>query len=390
MNLSSLPISSNLRAQVATVTDIARTVTRVHAESDDAQARWPRETLEALAAAGLFGLCAPQRFGGHEQGLTGLTAVAHQLARESPSAALCFAMHCVGTAVIAAKATPEQVDEFLLPIVRGDHLTTLALSEPGSGSEFWNPATELRSMQDGYEVNGQKGFVTNGGQADSYVLSTVAMADGADCGTFSCIVLPDGLPGMTWQEPWHGFGMRSNSSRSVTLERVIIPRKYLLGEEGDQNWYMFEVITPYFLMAMAGTYIGVAEAAFDEVREHLKTRRHSHSGELVGAAPLVSADLGRMWIKLQSAMRMVYDSAVQADNQTPDALHGLLAAKVAASDAAVDIANEAMTLSGGIAYRENSKLARLLRDARASHVMAPTTHALVTWLGRALLDLPLL
>ena len=390
MDLSQLPLSSALRAHAAAAAEIAATVTRPRAEEDDRLARWPRETMEALAAAGLLGLNAPRSVGGHEQGLTGLTAVAHQLALESPSAALCFAMHCVGTAVIAAKATDAQTEEFLIPIARGQHITTLSLSEPGTGSEFWVPMTELRRVDGGYEAKGTKSFITNGSEADSYVVSTVAAADAADAGTFSCLILPDGTPGMQWQGPWGGLGMRSNSSRTLVLDGVHVPQKYLLGEEGDQNWYIFEVVAPYFLMAMAGTYMGVAEAAFNEARQHLGTRRHAHSGELVGAAPLVAADLARMWIELQSTVRLVYDSAIRADNRDRDSLHGLLASKVAASAAAVHITNEAMTLMGGMAYRDNSKLARLLRDARASHVMAPTTHALLNWLGRALLKLPLL
>lgn len=390
MYINQLPISSSLRAHVATATDIASTITREHAERNDREARWPRETMDALAAAGLLGLNAPRRLGGHEEGLTGLVAVSHQLAKESPSAALCFAMHCVGTATISAKATDAQAEEFLLPIARGEHITTLALSEPGSGSEFWVPETQLRCVEDGFEITGVKSFITNGGEADSYVVSTVAAADSTDAGIFSCVVLPSESAGLEWQDPWHGFGMRSNSSRSVRLNDVRIPSKYLLGEVGDQNWYIFEVVAPFFLMAMAGTYIGVAEAAFDEALMYLRHRRHTHSGELVGAAPLIASDLARMWIELQSAQRLVYDAAIRADNSDPEALLGLLAAKVAASKAAVDITNEAMTVTGGSGYRDNGKLGRLLRDARASHVMAPTTHALNTWLGRALLQLPLL
>ena len=390
MDLTHLPLSAALRAHVATASEIATTVTRAHAEEDDRLARWPHETMQALAAAKLLGLNAPRRVGGHEEGLTGLVAVSHQLARENPSAALCFAMHCVGTAVIGAKATDAQTEEFLVPIARGEHICTLALSEPGTGSEFWISETELRRADGGYEVVGTKSFVTNGGHADSYVISTVAAAEADETGTFSCVLLPKESAGMEWQDEWHGFGMRSNSSRAVTLNNVRIPQKYLLGKEGDQNWYIFEVVAPYFLMAMAGTYIGVAEAAFEEALAVLQTRRHTHSGELVGASPQISSELAQMWIKLQAAQRLVYDSAIRADNNDPDALLGLLAAKAVASQAAVDIANDAMTLTGGSSYRENSKLSRLLRDARASHVMAPTTHALHAWLGRALLQLPLL
>ncbi len=79
-----------------------------------------------------------------------------------------------------------------------------------------------------------------------------------------------------------------------------------------------------------------------------------------------------------------------ADAGEPDALLAVLACKAAAGEAAVLITNEAMTLAGGMAYRENSKLARMLRDARASHVMAPTTDVLKTWVGHALVGLPLI
>lgn len=390
MDIAQLPLSTTLRAHTAAAADIAANITRLHAERDDRNAAWPQETMAALAAAGLLGLTAPRRAGGHEQGLTGLVAIAHQLALENPSAALCFAMHCVGTAVLSAKATDRQFDEFLIPIARGEHITTLALSEPGSGAEFWVPETRLEEAADEYVVRGTKSFVTNGGRADSYVVSTVAAQDAEDQGTFSCVVVPEGTPGLEWQEPWLGLGMRGNSSRSVKLNDVRIPRAYLLGNEGDQNWYIFEVVAPYFLMAMAGTYVGVAEASYREVHAHLRGRRHSHTGELVGGTPLVASDLGRLWINLRTATEFVYSAAIRADNREPDALQGLLAAKVAASHAAVEIANEAMTLAGGIAYRDNSKLARMLRDARAGHVMAPTTHSLLTWLGRALLGLPLL
>jgi len=86
----------------------------------------------------------------------------------------------------------------------------------------------------------------------------------------------------------------------------------------------------------------------------------------------------------------VYAAAAQGDTGAADALPAVLASKAAAGDTAVHLANEAMTLCGGAAYRDNSRLARILRDARAAHVMAPTTDMLKGWVGRALLNLPLL
>lgn len=347
--------------------------------------------MRALAAAGLMGLNAPVSAGGHGLGLEALVSVTRVLAREHPSAALCYAMHCVGTAVIAAKATAAQHARFLVPIAAGDHMTTLALSEPGTGAHFYFPQTQIQPDGDGYLVDGVKSFITNGGHADSYVLSTAAADEHASGeGVFSAVLVEAGADGLEWQDEWRGFGMRSNSSRGVRLDRVRICRDQLLGEEGDQLWYVFEVVTPYFLAAMAGTYLGIAEGAVDIAAEHLGGRRHSHTGELLGAHPTLSAELGSMWIELEGARQLVLSAARRGDAAAADGLPGILACKAAATRAAVDLTNRAMTLVGGIGYRENSRLARLLRDARAGDVMAPTTHVLQTWLGRALLGMPLL
>lgn len=384
-------LSEPLVPYLAVAREIAQQVTSRHAEDDDREARWPEETMRALADAGLMGLTAPRSVDGLEQGMSGLVAVTEALAQESASAGLCFAMHCVGTAVVAAKATEAQRERYLRPIAEGRHVTTLALSEPGTGAYFFYPETSIaRAGGDAFLLDGTKSFVTNGSRADSYVLSTAPLAGEGEEGQFNCVLVDAGLAGVTWLDSWHGLGMRSNESRSMRLDDVRIPAANLLGEVGDQLWYVFEVIAPFFLMAMAGTYLGVAQSAFDEARQHVGTRRYAHSGELLGAAPIVSHRLGELWTQLESARRLVYAAAYEGDVKPDTALPAILAAKVAASDAAVTLANEAMTLCGGSAYRDNSRLARILRDARASHVMAPTTDMLKTWLGRALLNLPLL
>ncbi|HEX2165897.1 MAG TPA: acyl-CoA dehydrogenase, partial [Longimicrobiales bacterium] len=286
-------------------------------------------------------------------------------------------------------ATEYHRQKYLEPIARGEHITTLALSEPGTGMHFYIPQSRLSRSGDDYAIEGTKSFITNGGHCDSYVVSTVATEHPSSDGAFSCIVLDADTPHMEWMDEWHGFGMRANSSRTLRLNSAPIARANLLGAEGDQMWYVFEVIAPYFLIAMAGTYLGVAQAAFDIAREHAGSRRFAHTGELLGADPIVSHRLGAMWSELERTRHLIYSAATRGDAGDPEALLPILACKAAAGDTAVWIANEAMTLCGGTAYRENSRLGRLLRDARASHVMAPTTDLLKTWIGRALVKLPL-
>jgi alkylation response protein AidB-like acyl-CoA dehydrogenase len=196
---------------VTTARRVATEVLAPNADRWDADAAWPVEGVRALQAAGLGGLVAPREAGGMGLGLRALTGVCEALGEVDASCALCFGMHRVGVACISSKARPEQVENLLVPICAGEHITTLALSEPEAG---------------------------NAGH-------------------------PDSLP------------------------------------------------------AMCSAQAEVARAS-------------------------------------------------------------------------VDIVNEGMTQVGGIAYRDGSVLQRLLRDARAAHVMSPTTDLLYTWTGRALLDIPLL
>ncbi|RYJ63012.1 acyl-CoA dehydrogenase family protein [Pseudomonas songnenensis] len=369
-------------------TDLAETVIAPLAAEVDAECRWPAHSMQAFADAGLLGLQVPSELGGLGQGLLGLCVLTEAIARACPSSALCYGMHCVATAVIAAKATEHQRDHYLREIAAGRHLTTLALSEHGTGAHFYLPETRLDADGEDFVVDGTKQFVTNGGHADSYVVSTVAA--GAEAGDFSCLIVDKGGAGMHWLDAWAGFGMRGNSSRPLRLDKVRVPARNLLGEAGDQVWYVFEVVAPFFLMAMAGTYLGVAQAALDEASLHLRSRRYSHSGEALRDVESLQIRYGELWTDLVKTRALVREAARRGDAAHPEALPFILACKAEAAETAVRLANEAMTLCGGAAYRENSRAARLLRDARAGHVMTPTTGLLKLWTGRSLLGLPLL
>lgn len=189
--------------------DVTQNIAAPNAETIDREAQWPEAAMRALQSACLGGLVVPERAGGMGYGLLALAQVCEVLGRTCASTALCYGMHCVGTAVIAAKATPDQQERYLEPICAGKHLTTLALSEPGTGSHFYLPQTQLRELSaDTYQVTGTKSFVTNGSHADSYVISTVAADPHAPPWQFSCAVVPEGTPGLVWEcaatprSPW--------------------------------------------------------------------------------------------------------------------------------------------------------------------------------------------
>jgi isovaleryl-CoA dehydrogenase len=383
---TSVPLTlDDVRARAA---DVAMEIAPIAPEVDR-DARWPRHSMEALAARGLLGIHVPQRLGGSGLGLTALVSVAETLGRACSSSAMCYAMHCVGTAVIAAKPTRDQEERYLVPIARGEHITTLSLSEAGTGVFFYLPQTELTLDGDEFIVRGTKQFVTNGSHADSYVVSTRASVQGP-AGEFTCLIVDAANAGLEWAGEWRGLGMRGNSSRTLRLDGTRVPARNLLGEEGDQTWYVFEVVAPYFLMAMAGTYLGIAQAALDYAIQHVQTRRHLHDGTVLADREVVQARIADLWIDVEKTRGLVYRAAELGDLGDPHALTPLLAAKADVADTVVRVTNDAMTLCGGIAYRDNDELSRLLRDARAAHVMSPTTDLLKGWTGRSVLGLPLL
>lgn len=381
----------DLESILERVQEIAKDLVAPNADVVDREGRWPESGIRALQRAGLGGLTIPQELGGLGQGSFGVAQVCEILGQECASTAMCFGMHCVGSAVLSAKATPDQRERYLVPIIEGRHLTTLSLSEAGTGSHFYIPNTKLEAVSDEfYRVTGKKTFVTNAGHADSYVISTVAADPDAPTGQFSCIVVRDQADGLCWGPPWEGLGMRGNCSRALELDQVMVPRNDLLGEEGDQIWYVFQVVAPYFLMAMSGTYLGIASAALEMARYHLIERHYSESGSSLAEVQVLQHRLGTLWGMLERTRRLAYHAAASFDAGDPDALPAVFTTKAEVAECAVNMVNEVMTLTGGVSYREGSKLHQLLRDARAAHVMAPTTDLLRVWTGRTLLGRPIL
>ena len=374
-----------------TVKDISSTIIAEDAESTDQQARWPERGIKSFQSAGLGGLTIPVEYGGLGQGTKTLVRVCETIGQYCPTTAVCFGMHAVGSAVIASKATAFQQEKYLTPICEGKHFTSIALGEAGSGSQFYLPQTRMQYYsQTEYKINGTKSFVVNGGRADSYIVSAVAEGSDTPGEQFNCFMVNSDNAGLSWQDHWNGLGLRGNNCCDLHLDNVKIPDQNILGQFGDQIWYVFNVITPYFLTALAGTYLGMAHAALEEVTNHIKNKQFSFNGRALASSPVIQYQLGCLWAKYSRARALVYYATECYDMDHDSALVELFSAKAEVADSVIEIINESMTLCGGYAYREGSKLDRLLRDARASHVMPPTSDILRIWTGRSLLDQPLL
>ncbi len=371
--------------------EVSKTIVAKNTDHTDKYAQWPEEGMRALLAAGLGGLTVPLECGGLGHGTETLAKVCEIIGRYCTSTSICYGMHCVGSAVIASKVTDFQQENYLTPICEGKHITALSLSELGSGSHFYLPQTKMINTHDGnYMIIGEKSFATNGGKADSYVVSAVTEDTNQATGKFNCMIIPGDSKGLEWGPEWAGLGLRGNSSRNLSLNQVCVSENQILGNVGDQIWYIFNVITPYFLTAIAGAYLGLTRAAVEEVKTHITQRKFSFNGKTIASSSVIQHQVGTLWAKYARSRALLHWATQSYDNGIEDSQLDLFSAKAEIAETVISIVNDAMTLCGGSAYRDESNLSRMLRDARGAHIMSPTTDMLRIWTGRSILEQPLL
>jgi alkylation response protein AidB-like acyl-CoA dehydrogenase len=351
----------------------------------DAAREFPRENFRALAAAGLLGLLAPAAQGGSGANLSTFAAVCEELGRGCASTAMCFLMHGCATATIAARASAEQAERWLRPIAEGRAISTLAFSERGTGAHFYNPEIQAR-RNGGYILSGTKSFVTSGGHADTYLALVKAspQAEGLDV-----LVIEKDAPGLSFEGDWDGLGMAANSSIRMVLDDVRVPDTHAIGGEGAGTDLVFGVVAPTFLIGVAAVNVGIAQAALEAAVRHATTRTYPPDGKPLATIQAIQFYLAEMKIATDGARALVERAAALADAGDPGALPAVMEAKIAATDAVIEVTNKAMQVCGGQGYSRSLPLERHLRDGRASTVMAPTTEVLKEWLGKIQCGLPL-
>ena len=349
----------------------------------DRERRFPEDHFEILAKAGLTGLLVPEPLGGLGGNLQTLAVVCEDIGAASASTGLCFLMHACGTSVIASKATPDQAQRWLQPAAAGEMLATLAFSERATGAHFYAPEISAQKSNGSFVLNGKKSFVTNGGHAGLY---PVLVNASGDPGLDIMVVTPD-LGGVSFAGEWDGVGMAGNSSIQLILDNVEVPGENLLGNEGDGLGMVFGVVPP-FLVGLAGVNVGIAQAALDAAVEHAKNRKHL-SGQTLVEVPIIQEYLAEMSLETEKARVLVARAARAADAGEESATLLVFLAKIAATEAAIEVTNKAMQVCGGQGYTRSLPLERYWRDARAGAVMAPTNEVLKEWVGKLLAGLPL-
>lgn len=352
------------------------------APETDKEGNFPRPVIDALAKAGLLGLISSKDVGGMGLGLAEASAVVSRLAQSCPSTAMVVCMHYCGTAVLEQFGDKTVRTE----IAAGRHLTTLAFSELESRSHFWAPAST--AVKDGEHIvlNARKSWITSAFEADSYVWSSKPVtAEGA-----SSIWFVDAkTPGLTLAAPFNGMGMRGNASSPVTAKDVRIPVSNALGDDGKGFDLMMGVVLPWFSTLNASCSVGTMEGSLARAIAHVSNTRHQHLDSSLADLPTIRAYLARSRIKVDMASALLQDTLSAIASGRADTMLRVLEVKAACAESALEVTDAAMRVCGGAAFRKEVGVERLFRDARAAHVMAPTTDVLYDFIGKAITGLPL-
>jgi len=272
-------------------------------------------------------------------------------------------------------------------IARGEHLTTLAFSEEGSRSHFWAPIGTATAGGDGVRLDARKSWVTSAGQADSYVWSSRPLAGD---GPMTLWLVPTTAAGLHQPQPFDGLGLRGNSSTPVVAEGVTVDSAAMLGGDGAGLDIALAAVLPWFLVLSAAFSVGLMEATTAETGAHLTSTRLAHLDQSLAEQPLPRVDHARMRITSDQAAALLEDTLSALEAGRPEATLRVLEVKAAAGEAAITVTDLAMKVCGGAAFRKELGIERRFRDARAARVMAPTTDALLDFVGRAINGLPLL
>jgi alkylation response protein AidB-like acyl-CoA dehydrogenase len=320
--------------------------------------------------------------GGMGLGMAEASEVVKRLAGTCASTAMIVCMHYCAVAVLEQFGSPDTRQK----IAAGKHLTTLAFSEAESRSHFWAPASTATRDGESVVLNARKSWVTSAFEADSYVWSSKPLAaEGAS----SLWRVDARTRGLTQPAPFDGLGMRGNSSSPVTAEGVRISAADQLGDDGKGFDIMMGTVLPWFSVLNAACSVGIMEGSLARACAHVGGTKHQHLGTSLADLPTIRAYLARARIKMDMTNCLLQDTIAAIGAERADTMLRVREVKTAAAESALEVTDIAMRVCGGAAFRKDLGLERLFRDARAAHVMAPTTDVLYDFIGKAVTGLPL-
>ena len=346
----------------------------------DAEGAFPPDLWEKMGALGLLGITVPEEDGGVDMGYLAHTVAVEEIARASASVALSYGAHsnlCVNQ--IRRWANPEQKKKFLPGLISGAHVGALAMSEPGAGSDVVSMRLRAEKRNDGFLLNGNKMWITNGPDAETLVVYAKTAPDAGSKG-ITAFLIERGMSGFATAQKLDKLGMRASNTCELVFEDCTVPFDNVLGEEGQGVKVLMSGLD-YERVVLAGIGVGIMAACLDVVMPYIRDRKQF--GKPIGSFQLMQAKVADMYTAMNTARAYVYAVAGACDRGEVTR-QDAAACCLYASEQATQQALQAIQALGGNGYINDYPTGRLLRDAKLMEIGAGTSEIRRMLIGREL------
>lgn len=330
---------------------------------------FPRELLQQMGELGLMGITTPEELGGSGMDFTSYIIAIHELSKVSAVMGVILSVHTsVGTNPIIYFGNEEQKQRYVPKLAAGEYLGAFCLTEPSAGSDAGSLQSKAVRDGDEYVINGSKVFITNGGEADVYIVFASTNPAEKTKG-ISAFIVEKGTPGLIIGKDEHKMGLHGSRTVQLTFDNCRIPADNLLGEEGE-GFKIAMANLDVGRIGIAAQSLGIAEAALEAATAYAKER--VQFGKPIVAQQGVSFKLADMATSVESSKLLVYRAAdLRAKGLSCGAEASM--AKLFASRTAVQTAIEAVQVFGGYGYTEDYPVERYFRDAKVTEIYEGTS-----------------
>ena len=361
--------------------DFAQNEVKPLAQEIDEEERFPRETFDKLAKYGFMGITAPREYGG--QGCDELTYVLclEEIAKVCGTTAVALSAHtslCIDP--IMTFGTEEQKKKYIPKLAKGEWLGAFGLTEPGAGTDAQGQQTKAVLDGDDWVLNGSKCFITNGKEADVYIIIAVTGTvekRGRKQKEISAFIVEKGTPGFTFGTKEKKMGIRGSATYELIFQDCRIPKENILGAKGKGFGIAMHTLDGGRI-GIATQALGLAEGALDLTVAYTKERKQF--GRSIAQFQNTQFQLANLKTTCDAAQLLVYKAACAKDAAgfSPASTYSVEAAeaKLFAAKAAMDVTTECVQLHGGYGYIREYDVERMMRDAKITEIYEGTAEVM--------------
>lgn len=333
------------------------------------QGKFPRDILNKMGELGLMGITVPTKYGGAGMDFTSYILAINEISKVSAVVGVILSVHTsVGTNPILNFGTEEQKKKYVPKLASGEYLGAFCLTEASAGSDAASIKTRAVKERDHYIINGSKMFITNGGEADVYIVFASTSPDKGSKG-ISCFIVEKDTPGLIFGKNEKKMGLNGSKTLQITFENMKVPAENLLGKENEG----FKIAMSNLdtgRIGIAAQALGIAEAAFEAACNYAKEREQF--GQPIATMQGVGFKLADMATSIEAARLLVYRAAYLKTSGLPCTKEASMA-KVFASKTAVKTSIDAVQIFGGYGYTKDYPVERFMRDAKVTEIYEGTS-----------------